>query len=683
MARGRRSEHAEARIVDGLLRGLTLGALALVIVYPVRTFLGLSDLPVWLRLLWPVLVVTAGLAPWPSLLGFLLAAPLLPIWPRELGWPRVSLAELWLFALLVPAWLRVALGRVRRVDLPGSAWLLLALATVSLAVTLYPFHLARDGVSELVGELHQFAMVDYVVTTSQNHVYAPIVSWAILAEGLALLWLVVLTLHTEGRARVVPLLIVTSLAASFVAGYGIVQRWTGRNLLAFWAHQDPWIVRINATFTDVNSLGAYLTLMLWIAIAVAAVREGTLWRWSWRVGAAAIAVALVFTASRAALAGAAIGGLVVMMGLRGSGLIDVSRLTGARQLRILRASPVIALVLAAALVGYATVRDVRLIDQDSYLDGVLYTLNLRTPSAERLKGRMPLWAAGARMVADRPVFGIGTGRFYKQLWAYAPDREALIRAQENAHNYFLQIAAELGVTGLLAFSLLLSAGLRGAWRAARGTGPPRLRGMALAVGAGIVGYVFTLLVGHPLLLREGQFALWPIVGAALFLGTGKGEPPGHQPDRSVPAGRLAPVWVWALCGLVLVTLPIRAAQEAARVDLSRLSFGLHDPETSPSGRPFRWSGGRAAIHVPASAQTFTLPMRTLAPFPQTVTVLLNGQTVDEIRLSDYAWHNFRYLLPRREGGPIYHRIELRIEPTWTPEWEGRTLGVMVGEYGWG
>ena len=86
---------------------------------------------------------------------------------------------------------------------------------------------------------------------------------------------------------------------------------------------------------------------------------------------------------------------------------------------------------------------------------------------DRLKGRLPYWEAGAAMVRAEPAFGIGIGRFYRQIWAFSPRQEALRQPQENAHNYYLQVAAELGLAGLVAFLALLGAVLRAAWRAGR------------------------------------------------------------------------------------------------------------------------------------------------------------------------------------------------------------------------
>jgi hypothetical protein len=147
---------------------------------------------------------------------------------------------------------------------------------------------------------------------------------------------------------------------------------------------------------------------------------------------------------------------------------------------------------------------------------VLATLNMRAPLAERLKGRLAFWDAGVSMVAQRPLDGIGIGRVFKDVSRYATNPEALPRQQENAHNYFLQLAAEAGLPALVVLLAAWGAALR---RAQADAGDGRLAGTerwaAGAAAAGLIGFAVTCLTGHSLLLREGQFVTWVVVAVAL------------------------------------------------------------------------------------------------------------------------------------------------------------------------
>ncbi len=653
-------------------RCAALVGILVVLAYPIRFFAGLADVPFWIRACWPVATVAALAFPRLSVLAFLAVSPLLPIVRVREVWPLDSLAEFWLLALLVGAWARIALwDDGPRAGFPIPAALLLVIGAASVAVTLYPFHLASDGFGPLARAVHEYVLTDLFTPVAQGHPYATMLAWVLIAEGLALLWIVLRTAGS-GAAQRSSLAVAMTVGCLLVSLQGIRQWWTKEGLLPFWVAQDPDIVRINATFTDVNALGAYLATMVWIVLASAHAHVSREWRWTCRAGAAASVAALVFTASRAAWLSAALGAGLYGVGLWRFGLLPPGAWYARRFGRLLAAAAIVALIALGSLTAYATTRDIRHRDQTSYVGTVLYSLNLRTPLDERLKGRMALWEAGWRMVQARPVFGIGVGRYYNQLWAYSPHQEALIAPRENAHNYFLQVAAELGLSGASALVALFVLALVAAWRG--GTGPEGInaRRLALAAGVGVAVFSLTSLTGHPLLEREGQFAFWPLVGLALLSGRGA---------RVRPTSSWRTTTAWISAAIVLLTVPPRAVREAGRVDLSRLPFGLHDPEVDRDGRVYRWTTRRAVLHVPADARALVLPLRSIAPFPQMVRVVLDNATADEVRLTDHAWHTLRYVLPARRGAR-YYRVELHVAPTWTPPHDPRVLGVILGAYEW-
>lgn len=692
--------------MDMAARAVALVALVLGLVYPVQAFMRLDEVPLEVRLLWPAVAIAAWIAPSASLRAFVAAAPLTPMLPAWLGWPAVVPAEPWLLALLAAATTRVVLGRrpwwtrsCAAVPLGGFLLLLVATATASLIVTLYPFHLAHDGILPLLRQVHEFARRDFILVQSQRHLFASITAWAVTLEGLALLWLVVT--EPRGAAGVMPLLKAAVAGCSAVAAIGLWQWWTGRGLLRFWVEQNPDLTRINATFTDVNGLASYLALMVPVALALSAGGQTGLRRWGWRAAAALSAVAIVFTASRAAWVSLAAGLLGYGWAERALGLGGRTRWNGWRAaLGVL----VTVLVGLGVLTAFATVRDVRLRDQDSYTNALLYTLNLNAPLDERLKGRLALWSAAGAMVRHAPVFGIGVGRFYKDVAHYAVDQAALPRPQENAHNYFLQVAAELGLVGLLGLLGLLVAAILPALRAAVGSDPRRpvppsfghgsagtsieeasRQSVALGTAIGLGVYLLTWLTGHPLLVREGQFAFWPMVGAAALLGAPTVAGSGCQVSWSSWSATRRRTLPYAVAlGLVAIaaSVPWRASSQAARVDLSRMPSGLHDPEVDAHGRPFRWTLEHAVFYVPRDAQVFTLELRSVAPFAQWVTVVLDGQVVDRLRLDDHAWRRIPYRLPQHRSPARYHRFELDVDPPWRAPRDPRILGVMLGEWAW-
>lgn len=82
--------------------------------------------------------------------------------------------------------------------------------------------------------------------------------------------------------------------------------------------------------------------------------------------------------------------------------------------------------------------------------------------------RMAHWQAAWEMWLARPIFGVGIGNYAVVYPAYALPRwdDPL----GHAHNYFLNIAAETGTVGLMAYVLLWLAAFWQGWRAVRRAG---------------------------------------------------------------------------------------------------------------------------------------------------------------------------------------------------------------------
>lgn len=104
-------------------------------------------------------------------------------------------------------------------------------------------------------------------------------------------------------------------------------------------------------------------------------------------------------------------------------------------------------------------------------------------------GRMEVWKRGVGYMLGHPVFGVGVGAFPVAEGTISP-----LAAKQTygggakwsaAHNSFVQVGAELGVGGLLAFVVFLLAGYRNAIRAGTGAGA----GVAAAIcGFAVSGF---------------------------------------------------------------------------------------------------------------------------------------------------------------------------------------------------
>lgn len=113
-------------------------------------------------------------------------------------------------------------------------------------------------------------------------------------------------------------------------------------------------------------------------------------------------------------------------------------------------------------------------------------------------GRSDIWTVGSRMVEDRPLLGVGAGNFNVASIHYLlepgtiKEDEFIISQPKVAHNTPLEVLAEIGVPGLVFFSIILGAALLGMLRAARiyeRLGDTNMEVMMRALFVALVGYL--------------------------------------------------------------------------------------------------------------------------------------------------------------------------------------------------
>ena len=103
--------------------------------------------------------------------------------------------------------------------------------------------------------------------------------------------------------------------------------------------------------------------------------------------------------------------------------------------------------------------------------------------------------------------------------------------------------------------------------------------------------------------------------------------------------------------IVVASLPWRARQERAPIDLSRISYGFYDWELEGAERRVRWTGRRATFFVRPNVRQVGIPVRALLVDPDwvfAVEVRLDGRLAQRIELADDAWHDVRLSIPARD-----------------------------------
>ncbi len=130
------------------------------------------------------------------------------------------------------------------------------------------------------------------------------------------------------------------------------------------------------------------------------------------------------------------------------------------------------------------------------------------PTAERLAHQL----AGLRMVADHPLLGVGIGNYPA---AYPTYQVAAVWTNPlgHAHNYYINVAAEAGVVGLVAFLVVLISAFVIAARLYRRALDPAARTLALGT-LGVLVTVAVHSVFDNIFVHEMEAQLALVVGLA-------------------------------------------------------------------------------------------------------------------------------------------------------------------------
>jgi len=309
----------------------------------------------------------------------------------------------------------------------------------------------------------------------------------LLVAGLLAAWLALSAARSNGSA-LGPLVILGGSVAAFGIGRAAGVRWDVRPAavvviiaaaLTLWSwedvvHRSP----LGRPFGYANATGA-LFVQAVVAASLLGVRARSL-----VAKATAAFVAAVFVA------------LAVAVGSTASAVLAS------------------AVLIVGLLAGPSTRRTVLMCLGVAAMAFLLVTLLLasRSPSAgegEDLRGlaqaalserRIELWSDALQIIVDRPLFGVGAGRFDEESTVARSDPDA-----RHAHHEYLQLAAETGVVGGLLLVGIFTWGLMR-------LGVSRWdRGGASVVGAGVAALAMHACVDYVL-----HFPLLPITAAFLL-----------------------------------------------------------------------------------------------------------------------------------------------------------------------
>lgn len=573
---------------------------------------------------WVVPILLFAIALWRAPVAFVVLAVLAPLSGLLGLWTNLPFQGPRLYELLVTAVVLAVLARglswtTSRIVTPGLA--LIAIALASALVTM-PAWLLMHGV-EVTGAAVWTALVQgdfFAITPAWQPAHAAV----LITLGVLLAIAVESTIrkHPETGLWVIVGLAVGGTAAALLNLRRVLELAAGRDALSVAGVVDLLAsVRLNTQF-DINAAGSMFALLI-LACASGLSRTGW-YRWVLAGAMATMAVGgLWLSGSRTALAATlavAVGALAIVA-LR------------ARPEHRRRAAVVLAgviLVSAAAVAVYPATRNFAV--------------------SGSVDSRLILYRTAMKMWRDAPVTGAGVGTFFTRSVDYgsAEIDKILItgRLRENAHNYFLQVLAELGVIGLAAYLALLGSAL---WFGRH----------SVWLAAAIVVFLATSLTGHPQLLSNAVMPFWLVFGALAATSSAPG----------IKSAKIQALLVAVLAVILLLTIPFRAGRTRDAIPLEHGGLRVSLWQTSDDGYRYRTADERSAVFVPTGS-TIVIPVR-LGPDSSTsamVDVRVDGVLVNQVILRADEWTQLR--LSIRNARRRFVELRLSGEPAIT-FWIGR------------
>jgi O-antigen ligase len=316
--------------------------------------------------------------------------------------PTIGAAEL-LVALLAVAWLARGVRR-RELQLPAGALVVAILGMVALAGLSVGYALdITSAVKEALKWLELLIAMVIVVDLVRQPNAARWIIGAMMVAGAA------------------------------EAAYGAMQFLTGSGPAAF---DIDGALRAFGHFDQPNPFAGYLTTILPLAVCMGLCRSNPMPFRGLAFGAAALmAVGIGLSQSRGAWLGATVAALCMLLAWSAA----------TRRLLI----PVVlgsALLLALALTGALPAAILDRISQAVEYFGVFDVRTVEVTSENwAVVERMAHWQAGWNMFLDHPWLGVGAGNYAQAYPAYYVGM--WIEPLGHAHNYYINMLAELGVVG--------------------------------------------------------------------------------------------------------------------------------------------------------------------------------------------------------------------------------------------
>jgi putative inorganic carbon (HCO3(-)) transporter len=304
-------------------------------------------------------------------------------------------------------------------------------------------------------------------------------------------------------------------------------------------------------------------------------------------------------------------------------------------------------------------------------------LNWHIPIEQKLDIRLPIWKHSIQMVEDFPLFGVGIGSFNLAFPKYSSGYQ-WEKTSFSPHNWFLQIATELGLIGLYAFLWILGTIFIKGLHIIRG----KQNFVKLGIWFGIMGFVLTFFGDNHLWNIEMQLMFWLLIGLLFVDEAGNEMAQTHRKsfDKKLLIG---------LSIILFLTIPFQIYQRSQISFLPEKTVGLYKEVFEEKGKEYRWGEKVVMIPLEVKGKWINIPIwfgnPDIKKHPVKAKIFVNRRIIDHLDFKDNDWHTLQYPIQNMEAPEIFLKIE--VSRTWNPylmgvRHETRDLGPALGKVYW-
>ncbi|MBN1338802.1 MAG: O-antigen ligase family protein [Bacteroidales bacterium] len=315
-------------------------------------------------------------------------------------------------------------------------------------------------------------------------------------------------------------------------------------------HQASYFIRAFSSNRNLFSEMLFLTLPFSVS-GVFMLKKG--WRILSVAGALSALILIVFLLTRSVWLA-----LFISMLTAGGSIIIFRRLffhPGLSQI-MLRGSLLLLIVLVSGIYLFSRISNAEIIKKQLF-----WVKNYKYGSSLE---RTVLWEKSIRMVSDHPFTGVGQGNWRIAIPAYglegmrSESGEVLF---QRPHNDFIWVLSENGIFGLIFYVLLFAVALYYGFRIIKQTPDKGDKFLALALTAGLTGYLTIAMLSFPKERVEHQVFVAFILALLVVKSSGLNPPGQNAGSRLKIPAALSLVWL--------------LAASAAFISVSRLVSEVH------------------------------------------------------------------------------------------------------------